>query len=224
MTGPSSPSATLPPRTKTTLYQITRDPFKPWKTSKRVLREGRKRGFWVVVAVDDRTSPDDIARLEGLADEVIPFASEGHAEGAFNLCTSGEFVLRIDDDEVPSENLWRFAASPPFEARYGIPVIPVINGRVYSLDVGIQERLFARRGWKWTGGFEGRSEGARQLVMESNPGIVIWHYHLLAPREEREAKAAGYALLDPKTDHRRRVIWEEHPEALGPLPEGLEPC
>lgn len=213
-------------RPRTALYQITHDPFLPHKRSERVLREARRRGFEVFVAVDDRTSPADITRLHGLADTVVPFTSPGHCEVAYEYVSQvkSEFVLLISDDEAPSENLWRFAADPPLVARYGIPVLPVLGGRVYSLDLGIQERLFATAGWRWVGGFEGTSEGARQVYMDKNPGIVVWHYDLEAPRAEREAKAARYAALDPASDHRKRLIWEEHPEAFKDLPPGLEPC
>ena len=216
----------MPLLNRTALFQITRDPFKPWKTSDRVLREARRRGFEVVVAMDDRTSGEDWYRLLHLADTLIPFKSPGHCEVAYQHVSAvrSDFVLLISDDEAPSENLWTFAANPPHQARYGIPVLPVLDGRLYSLDVGIQERLFWKHGWKWVGGFEGTSEGAKQVYMDRNPGIVVWHYDLEAPRKEREAKAARYARLDPDTDHRKRLIWEEHPEAFKPLPDGLEPC
>src|SRR5687768_7246797 len=155
--------------------------------------------------MDDRTSGEDWRRLLDLADTLIPFKSPGHCEVAYQYVQNvrSQYVLLISDDEAPSENLWRFAANPPMEARYGVPVLPVINGQVYGLDVGIQERVFAKKDWRWVGGFEGHSEGAKKIVLERNPGIVVWHYDLYAPRKEREAKARRYAALDPTTDHRK---------------------
>ena len=99
-------------------------------------------------------------------------------------------------------------------------------GKVWTLDVGVSDRLLFRRGWQWIGGFEGHSEGARMVTMSDNPGVLIWHYLLDAPREEREAKAARYTIASgrPETaaDNLRRLAWEDHPEALKDLPPQLQ--
>lgn len=173
--------------------------------------------------MDDRTSKPDHDRLASLADVVIPWKSTGNCEPAYRFVQrcSEDFVLLISDDEEPSPLLWEFAQKVPFAARFGIPVIPVLGDRMYEPDVGIQERVFARDGWCWTGGFEGKSESPYPTVgINPNPGVIVWHYALEAPREEREGKAARYGLLAPN-DHRARLIHEEHPEGLVPIPAHL---
>lgn len=186
--------------------------------------EARRRGFEVVVALDDRTSPQDMGRTRVLADQVIPWTSPGHCEPAYEYVQrcSEEFVLLISDDEEPSDLLWRLALEPPIRARFGVPVIPVVGKQMYRPDLGIQERLFYRPGWSWVGGFEGHSEGAKKFYLAKNPGVIVWHYLLDAPRSEREAKAARYSGLAPG-DHRSRLIYEEHEDQLVPLPAHLLP-
>ena len=132
----------------------------------------------------------------------------------------------VADDEEPSEMCWDFAQTPPFPARFGIPIIPIKGRKVWTYDVGVSDRLLHRRGWRWIGGFEGHSEGARMVTMSDNPGVLIWHYLLDAPREERVAKAARYTIVSgrPETDkdNLRRVLWEDNPRALRDLPPQLE--
>lgn len=206
----------------TSLFTITHRPFLPWKTTEHLWAEARARGFEVVVALDDR-SMADFDRCLQLADRVLTFTALGSCEAAYDLIPElgVESILLISDDEYPSAPLWDFAAAPPFKARFGIPVIPVLGDQMYRPDIGLQERVFSTEGWRWEGGFEGRSRGARKVVLERNPGVLVWHYDLTAPRQEREAKARRYTRLDPLTDHRTRLIYEERPEGLVPLPAHL---
>lgn len=212
----------------------TRDPFLPWKHAQRVWVEARRRGFEVVVALDDRTSMADTHKVSEFADQVVRWTSDGHVEDAFvhiQMCSS-DYVLLIADDEEPSDLLWDFAAEPPFPARYGVPVIPVKGTRFWSIDCGMQERLVYKKGYRWISRtlddgslttFEGRPDGAPQVTIERNPGAVIWHYLLDAPREEREEKAARYARIDHSTVeyHLKRLAYEEHPEFFKELPPHL---
>lgn len=211
---------------RTSLFCITLDPFAgEWKKLSSVLPEAKRRGLEVVVAMDDRCTLDDRLQLDALSDQLIPFKSPGHCEVAYRYIhrAKGDFILLVSDDEQPSEALWDLAANPPGPYRYGIPVIPIVNGQMYKPDLGIQERLFYKDEWRWVGGFEGHSVSPYpQVTLDRNPGAVIWHHHLEAPREVREAKAARYSALDPMTDHRARVIWEEHPEGLVDIPKGLQ--
>ena len=203
----------------TTLFTVTRDPFKPWKRASKVWREAHRRGFRVFVALDDRSAPEDIQLCGELADEVRTFTGTC-CEDAFGLVheLQDDWVLRIDDDEEPSDLCWRLALEPPFFARFGIPVIPILGDKMWRPDVGIQERLFPSVGWSWSGGFNGKSESPhKSVVIGTNPGVIIWHYLLEAPREEREEKAARYATLGPG-DHRSRLVYEDHPEDFVPLP------
>lgn len=210
----------------------TLNPFAPWKHAERVWHEAKRRGFEVVVCVDDRTSAEDVRRIT--ADRVIPWKSDGHVEDAYPLVQecSEDFVLMIADDEEPSTLLWEFSQTPPFPARFGVPVIPVRGTKFWSIDCGIQERVVYRPGWKWiprtlddgtTTTFEGRPDGAKQVTVERNPGAVVWHFLLDAPREEREEKAKTYARIDHSTPeyHMNRLAWEEHPEYFKELPPHL---
>jgi len=212
----------------------TVNPFDSWKHAERVWREAKRRGFEVVVAMDDRTSKADERRIDVLADKVIPWHSQGHCEDAFPLIQecSEDFVLLLADDEEPSELLWEFASDPPFPARFGVPVIPVRGTQFWSIDVGIQERVIYRKGYKWIPRtlddgtittFEGRPDGARQVTIERNPGAVVWHFLLDAPREEREEKARRYAVIDHSAPeyHLRRLAYEDHPEDFKELPPSL---
>ena len=63
----------------------------------------------VVVAVDERAHPDTTNGCARFADQVyvVPAAS-AHMErylGWLHSCCSGEWILRADDDELPSEAL-----------------------------------------------------------------------------------------------------------------------
>ena len=156
------------------------------------------------MALDDRTSKEDEARVRSLADKVFLWESQGYCELAYRFVQrcSSDFVLMVADDEEPSEMCWDFAQTPPFPARFGIPIIPIKGRKVWTYDVGVSDRLLHRRGWRWIGGFEGHSEGARMVTMSDNPGVLIWHYLLDAPRDERVAKAARYTIASgrPETD------------------------
>ena len=200
---------------------ITRDPLKPWKTAGRVLGEAKRRGFHVFVALDDRTSVEDAVALSPCCDVIRSWKSEGHCEDAYALVpeVADDWIFLVSDDEEPSDLCWRLAGEPPFTARFGIPVIPILGRKMWRPDLGFQERLFPREGWRWEGGFEGHSESPhRSVAIGSNPGVIIWHRYLEAPREEREEKAARYAAIGPG-DHRERLIYEEHPEGLVDIPE-----
>lgn len=205
----------------TTVFTITVDPFKKWKKTGRMLAEAKAQGFLTLVCLDDRTSAEDRTKIASLADRVIDWTSEGFCEKAYQYV--GEVptknVLLISDDELPSPMLWTIAKDPPAEARWGIPVIPVVGQRYDRSRVGFQERLFATKGWQWVGGYEGHSEGAPMAIFQPNPGAVVWHYLLEAPREEREEKAKRYASLAPG-GHRERLIYEEHDD-LVPLSDQL---
>lgn len=62
----------------------------------------------IVVAIDHRVMPSDLAPLAGIADHVVPFAYqpplEVNLEALTGLCR-GEWVLRVDGDETPSDAL-----------------------------------------------------------------------------------------------------------------------
>lgn len=207
---------------RSALFIITFEPFRDWKFTDIVLTEANDRGFETVVAMDDRSTIQDRIRLREFADTVVPFPG-GMTENGFRVLrhVKSDFALMLADDEQPSEPLWEFAAHPPSPNRFGIPVLPILGDKIYQDHVGLQERLVWLDGYKGPTTFEGDSEGAPKAVIDPNPGAVIWHYLLDAPRDEREEKARRYAKHDPKSDHRSRLIWEEHTEALVPIPKHL---
>lgn len=206
----------------TALFCITHDPFAEWKPAQRVWREARDRGLSVFVALDDRATVEETLRVESLADTVRLWHSEGHCEDAYAIVPEipDEWVLLVSDDEEPSDLCWRLSLEPPYRARFGIPVIPVLGKKMWKPDVGVQERLFPRDQWAWEGGFEGHSVSPyKKAVIATNPGVIIWHRYPESPRAEREEKAARYEALAPGGEHRRRLIWEDHPEDLAEMPE-----
>lgn len=207
----------------TTLFSITRDPFAPWKCAERTWLEAKRRGLGVFVALDDRTSDADELRTRMIADTVRPWTSAGHCEDAYRFVAEvdDDWIFLISDDEDPSDLCWRLALEPPFPARFGIPVVPILGRKMWRPDVGIQERLFPKADWRWEGGFEGHSESPHKAVfMGRNPGVIIWHRYPEAPREVREERAARYAKLSPGGHHERQ-IWENHPEDLIELPDHM---
>ena len=214
----------------TALFMVTRDPFLPWKHTERVLREAERRGFETFVALDNRSSDEDFEHIRALANKVAPFKSEGSCESAFRLVQAIEedFFFRVDDDEIPTAACWDFAANPPAQARWGIPVIPIVRpGSAYTVDVGAHERLSYRPGWEWHGGLNGYSTGARQAILTTDWRVLIWHMHLDSPRAVREEKVRRYSRLDGVSsieeleDHRRRSLFEDYPVYVEALPAHL---
>jgi hypothetical protein len=210
------------------VFTITVDPFKSWKRTARMLGEAKAHGYRTLVCLDDRTSEEDRAKIATLADQLIDWESDGFCEKAYQFVAEVQTpnVLLISDDELPSPALWEFAKDPPHEARWGIPVIPLIRDRYDPKMIGFQERVFATKGWRWIGGYEGHSEGAIQAYLNPNPGVIVWHYLLEAPLAERQEKAgryAGFTGVAPTmhTDHAQRVLYEERIADLQPLPEQL---
>jgi len=205
----------------TSLFMITRDPFERWKRVTAVLPRAKRIGMEVVIALDDRTDIKDARRIGAMADQVITWKSAGHCEDAYDLVQhcSQDFVFLVSDDEEPSDLCWRLAAEPPFAGVFGVPVIPILGKKWWKADIGFQDRIFPRKDWRWEGGYNGRMvHPYRTYHIGVNPGVVIWHHLLAAPRAERERKAAVYESLGPG-DHRGRIIYEEHPEALVEMPD-----
>ena len=193
----------------------------------------------IVVALDDKTCD---ACTKGLADlpiHVVRFTSNGVSENGYRVIryVKSDFALMLADDEIPSEPLWDFAQHPPQPARYGVPIVPILGDKMMTGHTGIQERLIWVDGWRWVGRevdgkhtlFEGHSEADTPLIPllvdtptgRANTGMVIWHYLLEAPREEREAKAARYKRADPYGDHESRLFYEDR-DCLEPIPEDLK--
>lgn len=197
---------------------VTKDPYRPWKHAEATVREAKVRGFEVLVALDERTSVEDAERIGRLADAVRPFSGEC-CEDAFGLVSEiSGWVFRVDDDEQPSDLAWKLATHPPMEGVFGIPVIPVLDRKMWRRDMGLQERLFPARDWRWEGGFNGHAvHPYKSYAIGVNPGVIIWHHVLEAPLDERVAKAERYDRLGPG-DHHGRLLYENAREELVDIP------
>jgi hypothetical protein len=223
----------------TALFGIFYQPFKPWKHAEANLIEARRRGFEIVVASDNRNSPEDVAKLESLADLVVPFRSDGHCENGYRVVPyiKSDFAFMLADDETASPNLWEFAANPPMCGRFAVMVVPVlkIDGewRVHKKHLGSQERLTWVEGWKWNKRtmpngvvttFEASADSpAPWVIVDNDLKAVIWHHLLDAPREEREEKARRYTAIDPYGKHETRLFYEDEnlAEAFVPVDVAL---
>lgn len=230
------------PASSSALFTITLDPFcKPWKKLRGVLAEAQRRGMEIVVALDDRTCVDCFRTFFELGIAVTTFRSHGMTENGYRVVqqVQSDFALMVADDEIPSTPLWDFAMRPTSPSRFGVVVIPVLGERLMSGHIGWQERLVWVDGWRFVPRvlengkrtmFEGtvRSDAPMIVLLDQtpegvlfNPGVMIWHYLLEAPREEREAKAARYAEFDPYGNHKARLFYEDQPNVLIDLPENI---
>ena len=206
----------------TAILSITRDPFRSWKTTERLLTEAKERGFPVHVVLDENSVdvPRDRARLIALGAAVSTFRSRGFCESALESAEIADpWTLWVSDDEMPSRGLWRFAASPPAKRVFRIQLVPVLpDGALYRAQMDVQPRLFP------TGSLhvrEDRFEGGLRLDAPEYfaPQLVLWHYAAWAPRAEREAKVARYVEMERARGlpgyadlTHALYLWEDHPE------------
>jgi hypothetical protein len=209
----------------TALFGIYYRPFLPWKRAEQNMIEARRRGFEIVLASDDRNSPEDVVRMKKYADTFVPFRSDGHCENGYKVVSriQSDFAFMLSDDETASPNLWAFAANPPMIARYAVLVIPILKFdgeyRIHRRHLGSQERLTWTEGWSWNTRtmpngvvttFEASANSPAQwVILDDQLKCVVWHHLLDAPREEREEKARRYASIDPWGEHTTRLFWEE---------------
>lgn len=156
----------------------------------------------IVVAVDDRVDAGLLGPAAALADRMVrvPYAEPFERTlGWLHEQTSGDWVFRIDDDEVPSQALLAALAAPPSDVTH----------------------CFVPRRWLWRDGYltvfpwqpDWQLRLARREAVQF-PGIVhipvradgparyldapLYHLDLLeADRAAREAKARRYEAMRP---------------------------
>lgn len=197
---------------------ITRDPFcKSWKRTERVINEAARRGFELVVALDERSCDDCKARDP--LDQFIRFTPERDScdpmLNAVVQAAKADMVLLVSDDEEPSPALWDFAQRPPFKGSYVVRLVTPVGAQVYEPGFEMQMRLLHRPGWKWVGGIDGHDDAKRPASVP----FILWHYATAAPRAVREAKLANYMTLGADLNFGKRHLWEGHPEGLRPMTE-----
>ena len=156
----------------------------------------------IVVAVDDRVDPRLVGPLAALADRVIRAPYADPIERTLRWLheqTSGDWVFRIDDDEMPSQALLDVLAAPPGDVTH----------------------CFVPRRWLWRDGwldaFPWRPDWQLRLARRDAvvfPGVVhipvhaagparyleapLYHLDLLASdRGAREGKARRYEAMRP---------------------------
>lgn len=220
----------------TSLVQITRDPFcRPWKRSRRVLEEARRRKLSITLAVDERSCAD--CRMQAEAFHPVwftpPYDSCGPVIEEMVHRAREPMVLAVSDDEEPSQRLWAFAQRPPMRMNWTVRLItPTPDGRLYMRGTEIQIRLMYLPEWHWIGGISGYDEHGKNVGASQ---LVMWHFATFAPREVREAKLRAYqegAKQDSTTpesqghaewkDYGERHFWEDRPDMIVPMPADLK--
>lgn len=212
-----------------TVTMITRDPFcQPWKRADRTLAEAKRRGWPLSLALDARSCQSCLFRMQGEYGIGVVFNPERDScDMMLNevvQAATTRHCLMLADDEEPSPALWDFAAQVRLPISYSLPLYtPLPDGRLYLLGKEIQFRLVERAGWKWQGKIDGWDEVKHPAY---NNNLVLWHYACFAPREYREAKLARYAAQNQYVDgdwakFGERHFYEDHPEAIVPMPPEL---
>jgi SAM-dependent methyltransferase len=163
----------------------------------------------VVVAVDERAHPDTTNECARFADHVyvVP-AAMAHMErylGWLHSCCSGEWILRADDDELPSEALTRMLPSLlderepthywlPRSWMYPTPETYITEG-IWLRDIQLRLVRNLPGLWRFSGRLHSNIEvaGAGRIV-----DAPLLHLALLvADLEKRRAKVEAYERVTP---------------------------
>jgi SAM-dependent methyltransferase len=163
----------------------------------------------IVVAVDERAHPTTTNECARLADEVyvVP-AAMSHMErylGWLHSCCSGEWILRADDDELPSEALRKALPSLleerepthywlPRSWKYPAPETYITEG-IWLRDIQLRLVRNLPGLWRFSGHVHSNIEvaGAGRIV-----DAPLLHLALLvADLEQRRAKAEAYERVTP---------------------------
>lgn len=211
---------------KTTLLTITKNPFVEWKTTERYITEAVRRGFPVLVYLDNG-SHQETKRLRKLGATVRPFIGKGYPESALAAALAEietEWVLWVSDDEMPGTALWKFAENPPAQRAFRVRMVSLLpDGAHYGYDQ-YQPRLFPLSG-KPRIPVDAFETGLQFDVPEYDAlDLVLWHHCNFAPREDRERKVARYIDLErPRgwpgyADVTRQLyLYEDYPVLHRPL-------
>ena len=163
----------------------------------------------VVVAVDERAHPDTTNACARFADQVhvVP-AAMAHMErylGWLHSCCSGEWILRADDDELPSEALAEVLRSLlderepthywlPRSWMYPAPETYIAEG-IWLRDIQLRLVRNLPGLWRFSGHVHSNIEvaGAGRIV-----DAPLLHLALLvADLEKRRAKVEAYERVTP---------------------------
>jgi len=167
----------------------------------------------IVVAVDERAHPDTAAACASIAEQVhvVP-AAMSHMErylGWLHSCCSGEWILRADDDELPSEALGDELPSLLDErepTHYWLPRIwmhptpeTYIAERVWLRDIQVRLVRNLPGLWRFSGHVHSNIEvGGASRVVEA----PLLHLALLiGDLEQRRAKVEAYERVTPGLRH-----------------------
>lgn len=167
----------------------------------------------VVVAVDERAHPDTTSACARFADHVyvVPPAM-AHMErylGWLHGCCSGEWILRADDDELPSAALRQVLRALLDEREpthywlsrswmYPTPATYVAEG-IWLRDIQVRLVRNLRGLWRFSGQVHSNIEvaGASRIV-----DAPLLHLALLvADVEQRRAKVDAYERVTPGLRH-----------------------
>lgn len=167
----------------------------------------------IVVAVDERAHPSTASACESIAEQVyvVPAAMahmERYLGWLHNLC-SGEWILRADDDELPSEALGGVLRSLLDErepTHYWLPRIwmhptpeTYIAERVWLRDIQVRLVRNLPGLWRFSGRVHSNIEvaGAGRIV-----DAPLLHLALLvADLKQRRAKVEAYERVTPNLRH-----------------------
>lgn len=203
---------------------VSRDPLRSWKRTERVMVEAKRRGLEVGLALDPRDS-EGSERLQSMADlfmwhEPYDDAYVEPAIGELADAMASDVIIRVDDDEEPSQTLWEDLPTLGGGTAYTIPIICELNGRLYVRGMEKQVRIFPRGAFHFAGGID--SEMVVDSPLEERPLSFLWHYSLYAPREWRESKRRDLIALGVPAHFCTRFMWEENLSYFEDMPVGME--
>lgn len=159
-------------------------------------------GARLVIGADGQAAAD---LCEPYADRLLVQRSQGYLESVINQaveCCQGEYVLRIDDDELPSMGMVEWLQSGAF-VTWDAWLFARMNlwgdGRVFvandPLWPDMQMRLARRElsgGWC---GIHSRCPAAERAVFSRQ--VIVHYKFLVRSMAEREQMAARYDALRP---------------------------
>lgn len=167
----------------------------------------------IVVAIDERAHPDTASACGSIAERVyvVP-AAMAHMErylGWLHSRCSGEWILRADDDELPSEALEEVLRSLLDErepTHYWLPRIwmhptpeTYIAERVWLRDIQVRLVRNLPGLWRFSGRVHSNIEvtGAGRIVEAPLLHLAL----LVADLERRRAKVEAYERVTPNLRH-----------------------
>ena len=197
----------------------------PHKTVPRLFKEAKEHGLATVMGLDRDTTDGTLEATRHLVDHLVPFDCDVcYIEGNMNEIADAaetEWGFWVCDDELPSEQLWQFAANiykhgPYIHRPHMLAPLPDWTASYKPLNT-YQPRLFRMDSIRWTGG--GMDRLVNESLPERNIPEVLWHFNIWASRESREEKvrlheaawqeAWQYHPWPPSSN--KAYLWEDYP-------------